>query len=173
MNVRPQILFRGNISQLVLEIWFEQSLKAVEKPKLRLKLISRGKITQFPIINETQWHFCSYHFPFSLRIFLHPRGRSCIISTARLRERERENQTTFTTARSQIGFHDHQLIDYDAQIPCTKFYPICSMYTRVMKGSKIGKWANFMTYAMEKEGLGCENRKNLFFPIDKNGWKFL
>ena len=62
-----------------------------------------------------------------------------------LRERERENQTTFTTARSQIGFHDHQLIDYDAQIPCIKFYPICSIYTHVMKGSKMGKQTNFMT----------------------------
>ena len=72
-------------------------------------------------------------------------------------KRERENQTTFTTARSQIGFHGHQLIEYDAQIPCTKFYTICSIYANVMKGSKKGKWANFMTYAMGKLGLGWEN----------------
>ena len=35
-----------------------------------------------------------------------------------LRESERDNQTTLTTDGRQIGFHDHQLIHHDAQIPC-------------------------------------------------------
>ena len=71
--------------------------------------------------------------------------------------RKSDSHSQLTEAKLDFMSHDYQLIHYDAQKSCIKFYHICSIYTSVMKVPKLGKWINLKTSAIRKGRLGWEN----------------